>query len=115
VISLDLARDLGTDATGSLTSRIVRHRLQGQRIAQALRVEVGLSLEGADLRGVDLVDLDLSRAHLDSVVWDASTRWPTAEFADRMRRTSVEIHPGVWQVQPEASTDHTPSGVPSPV
>lgn len=46
----------------------------------------------------DLSDVDLRGIPLKGVRWSTGTRWP-AESEDQIRRDSVEIKPGLWEIR----------------
>lgn len=52
------------------------------------------SMVGADLSGVDLRGIPLQ-----GLRWSAETRWP-AQWEEQIRRNSVEIEPGLWEIRP---------------
>lgn len=62
----------------------------------------GAVLRGANLQGADFDGADLEHAELEAAVWDVSTKLPHA-LASRMRQSSREVAPGVFQVPPESS------------
>jgi len=68
---------------------------------------VGSALIAArtDFTDMDLSGADLSEVDLRGVVWSVGTRWP-AEWADWLRRESVEIAPDVFEVPASWRPDH---------
>ncbi|MCR6490842.1 hypothetical protein M8542_49485 [Amycolatopsis sp. OK19-0408] len=68
--------------------------LFSQRVAQ----QAGSLLATlADVTGEDLSQADLTDIDLDGVRWSSRTRWP-AGWEDRIRRTSVEIAPDLYEI-----------------
>ncbi|WP_189702923.1 hypothetical protein [Streptomyces anandii] len=61
--------------------------------------EISDDYGGADMRDVDLDDVDLSWLR-----WDEETQWPPT-WATRIRRMSIEMSPGHWVVQPIDTTE----------
>lgn len=84
VLVLELARDLA-DARDNLA-------------------DVANNFVGADITTVDPAQIDLSW-----IRWSNETRWPTREWADRIRRASVEQPPGsgLFTVLPEEAPAHS--------
>jgi hypothetical protein len=75
----------------------------------------GLSRSRNDFAGADLRDIDLRGVRLNGIRWSEDTTvWP-AEYRDRIRRHSVEIAPGLFEVRPGTSSDTADAGVPSDV
>ncbi|MGZ2362128.1 hypothetical protein LRE75_36640 [Streptomyces sp. 372A] len=59
-------------------------------------IEARANLQSAatDFIGADLSSADPAGVHLAGIKWDGNTRWPTPEWAARIRAASVETHPG---------------------
>jgi hypothetical protein len=55
------------------------------------------SLSGANLSGAFLDEANLADAKLVGVLWSDTTRWPKNVMM-AMKKHSVEVRPGVWQV-----------------
>jgi hypothetical protein len=100
--ALDFSRALAFDLDRVLAPRArdrARARARVLALSRALASDLAAacdnlayaanSFTGADLSAVDLTDLDLG-----GLRWDDQTRWPSPEWAERMRRASVEHPPG---------------------
>ncbi|BAC71711.1 hypothetical protein AQJ43_34025 [Streptomyces avermitilis] len=62
-----------------------------------------LSDAANNFMGADVTDVDPAAMNLAWIRWNRETRWPTREWADRIRRASVESPPGsgIFTVLPE--------------
>lgn len=100
---------------------LVRHLNGAQNFARGLQAAADNAMAAAadftdaDLTGADLSGADLRSTDLVGARWDLLTRWPTSQWAERMRRMSVEDppHSGRFTVWAEGghSRAHTPSKV----
>ncbi|WP_329190856.1 hypothetical protein [Actinacidiphila glaucinigra] len=88
--------DAGTDFDPDLT--LIRVLVRG--LGEARR---NLADAANDFLGADVTAADVARVDLAGICWDSNTRWPSAEWAERMYRASVEDPPGsgIFRVVPE--------------
>ncbi|UUU44348.1 hypothetical protein [Streptomyces sp. NBC_00162] len=98
---LERAGDLGgaiilarTFARAVDLDRILAHSLAPTLGLALIDARDNLTAAANDFVGADLTTVDPGGFGLGGVRWDSSTRWPTPEWADRIRRTSVEDPPG---------------------
>jgi hypothetical protein len=79
-----------------------RHAVQGVFAVRSVRE--------ADLRGADLSQLNLESVDVQGARWDAATRWPNDDYAERILTASDEISPGVWRISQDMSRVGTLTG-----
>jgi hypothetical protein len=94
----------GLDLARGLTYDVTRGRVQARFPASDLmEARSNLAEAAINFLGADLTTVDLAAINLVGIRWDRNTRWPTPEWAARIRRTSVEDPPGsgVFIVRPE--------------
>ncbi|MFE6942217.1 hypothetical protein [Streptomyces chartreusis] len=91
---LALDGDLARDGTRTLDLVLNRWFAPDFTVAHASLADAASNFLGADLTAVDLDEVSLTE-----IRWDNSTRWPTPEWAARIRRASVEEPPA-----PESSS-----------
>ncbi|MFF3327598.1 hypothetical protein [Streptomyces sp. NPDC002889] len=82
----------------SITDR-ARLLERGRGLANSLARELGtactnLADAASDFTGVNITVADATDIDLAWLRWDDNTQWPNREWADRMRRASVEHPPG---------------------
>ncbi|MER6961281.1 hypothetical protein [Streptomyces sp. NPDC000618] len=107
-LAVDLAVDPDLDPARVLT---LTHDLDVIEARDNL-MDAASNFAGTDLTAVSLAAIDLA-----GISWDNGTRWPTPEWAARMRSASVEDPPGsgVFIVLPEEGRDFADRGSLAPV
>ncbi|NNN32176.1 hypothetical protein HLK59_17770 [Streptomyces sp. S3(2020)] len=94
----------GLDLANGLIYDVTRARVQARfRASDLMEARSNLTDAAINFLGADLTTVDFAAINLVGIRWDRNTRWPTPEWAARMRRTSVEDPPGsgVFIVRPE--------------
>ncbi|MFI1030408.1 hypothetical protein [Streptomyces sp. NPDC020951] len=109
-LAVDLAVDPDLDPARVLTLTLT-HDLDVLEARDNL-MDAASNFAGTDLTAVSLAAIDLA-----GISWDNGTRWPTPEWAARMRSASVEDPPGsgVFIVLPEEGRDFADRGSLAPV
>jgi hypothetical protein len=102
---LDLALALTLDLAHILT-------LAPKRGLDVTEARDNLKNAASNFAGTDLSAVSLAEVDLAGISWDGSTRWPTPEWAARMRSSSVEDPPGsgVFIVLPEEGREFADRG-----
>jgi hypothetical protein len=115
---IDLARDIELLRYIDMALDIARH-LARDRASDVDVIEAHDNLTDAanNFLGADLTTVQLDEVNLAGICWDSYTRWPTSEWAARMRSASVEDPPGsgVFVVLPVDGHHDTDIGSLAPI
>jgi hypothetical protein len=113
-----VGRDLDHDMDRAIASDVDRLRALVRRLARDFG-EASDNLFDATVNfvGADLTMADLGRVDMVGIRWSADTRWPTPEWAERIRSSSVEDPPGsgAFIVLPGEGRDVAERGSPAPI
>ncbi|MEU3616426.1 hypothetical protein ABZ725_29560 [Streptomyces sp. NPDC006872] len=120
--ALALARDLAHDLDLALAlaldlARVLTLALTLTHDLDVIEARDNLMDAASNFAGTDLTTVSLAAIDLAGISWDNGTRWPTPEWAARMRSASVEDPPGsgVFIVLPEEGRDFADRGSLAPV
>ncbi|MFE0023374.1 hypothetical protein [Amycolatopsis sp. NPDC059021] len=108
----DLADDLDRDQVLNRTHDLTRALTRARARALVLGAESAKLIDAvSDFSGADLRQANLEDTFLDGVLWSDKTRWPHG-WEERVRKSSVEISPGLYEIGRIGGSDHAVPSVP---
>lgn len=87
--------------------RVISHIIDLALVRDLAEACENLSNAANNFLGADVTDVDPAVMDLAWIRWNRETRWPTLEWADRIRRASVETPAGsgIFTILPEQEYD----------
>ncbi|GAA1720571.1 pentapeptide repeat-containing protein [Nonomuraea bangladeshensis] len=95
------ARLISVNLTGAILTeaRLTNANLTGANLTEA-------RLTNANLTSANLTDTTLIGAELTGAVWNEQTRWPTAEWTERLHASSERLQDGRLQIRVWGSSNN---------